>query len=54
MLGEYAQRAADGQFSIPVARTFPLAGWRTALGISQSGHARGKLLLLPASTTASS
>ena len=42
--------AADGQFTIPVARTFPLEDWRTALGISQSGHARGKLVLLPAGT----
>lgn len=48
VLGEYAQRAADGKFTIPVARTFPLEDWRTALGISESGHARGKLVLLPA------
>jgi NADPH:quinone reductase-like Zn-dependent oxidoreductase len=48
VLGEYARRAADGQFSIPVARTFPLEDWRTALEISQSGHARGKLVLIPA------
>lgn len=47
MLGEYAQRAADGGFGIPVARTFPLAQWREALEISQSGHPRGKLILLP-------
>jgi NADPH:quinone reductase-like Zn-dependent oxidoreductase len=45
---EFAQLAADGKFTIPVARTFPLEDWRTALGISQSGHARGKLILLPA------
>jgi NADPH:quinone reductase-like Zn-dependent oxidoreductase len=45
VLGEFAQRAADGQFTIPVARTFPLEDWRTALDISQSGHARGKLVL---------
>jgi NADPH:quinone reductase-like Zn-dependent oxidoreductase len=49
-LGEYAQRAADGTFSVPVARTFPLGDWRTALGISESGQARGKLVLLPADT----
>jgi NADPH:quinone reductase-like Zn-dependent oxidoreductase len=47
VLAEYAQRAADGQFTIPIARTFPLEDWRTALGVSQSGHARGKLVLLP-------
>lgn len=47
VLGEYAQYAADGRFSIPVARIFPLEDWRTALGVSQSGQARGKLVLLP-------
>ncbi len=50
MLGEFAKLAADGQFTVPVARTFPLEDWRTAAGISQSGHARGKLGLMPAST----
>jgi Zinc-binding dehydrogenase len=50
VLDEFAKLAADGQFTIPVARTFPLEDWRTALGISQSGHARGRLVLLPAGT----
>jgi len=54
VLGEYAQRAADGQFSIPVARTFALEDWRTALEISQSGHARGKLVLIPGDATVGS
>jgi NADPH:quinone reductase-like Zn-dependent oxidoreductase len=54
VLGEFAQHAADGHFTIPVARTFALADWRTALDISQSGHARGKLVLLPDSPAASS
>ncbi len=53
MLGEFAKHAAEGQFTIPIARTFALQDWRTALGISQSGHARGKLVLLPASTAVS-
>ena len=48
VLGEYAQRAAEGRFSIPVAGTFPLDQWRTALEISIGGHPRGKLVLLPA------
>ncbi len=43
---EFAQLAAEGKFSVPIARTFPLEEWRTALQTSQSGHARGKLLLL--------
>jgi len=46
-LPEFAQLAANGRFSVPVAGAFPLEGWRTALGISQGGRARGKLLLLP-------
>ena len=47
VLGEFAQLAADGQFTIPIAGTFPLEDWHTALDISESGHARGKLVLLP-------
>lgn len=46
-LGEFAQLAGEGRFMIPIARSFALEEWRTALDISQSGHARGKLLLLP-------
>ena len=49
VLGEFAQLAAEGQFTIPIARTFALDDWRLALDISQSGHARGKLVLLPVS-----
>ena len=44
---EFAQLAADGKFAVPIARTFPLADWRTALAISLTGRARGKLMLLP-------
>jgi NADPH:quinone reductase-like Zn-dependent oxidoreductase len=52
VLGEFVQYAADGKFTIPVARTFPLADWRAALDLSAGGHARGKLVLLPEPTTA--
>ena len=45
-LTEFTQRAAEGRFSVPIAQTFPLERWRTALDISQSGKARGKLVLL--------
>jgi NADPH:quinone reductase-like Zn-dependent oxidoreductase len=45
---EFARLAAEGRFTVPVAGTFPLDQWRTALGISLTGHAHGKLLLLPA------
>ncbi len=44
-LSEYAQYAAEGRFSIPISRIFPLEEWRTALDISLSGRARGKLIL---------
>ena len=43
---EFAALAADGRFTVPIARTFPLEDWRAALEISLTGHARGKLLLL--------
>jgi NADPH:quinone reductase-like Zn-dependent oxidoreductase len=44
---EFAQLAADGKFTVPIAGTFPLEDWRTAMEISLSGQARGKLRLLP-------
>jgi NADPH:quinone reductase-like Zn-dependent oxidoreductase len=44
---EFARRAADGDFTVPVARTFPLEDWRAAMEISLAGQARGKLLLRP-------
>jgi len=44
---EFAQLAAAGKFTVPIAATFPLADWRAAMEISLAGHARGKLLLLP-------
>ena len=47
VLGELIQRAAEGKLTIPIARTFALEDWREALDLSQSGHARGKLVLLP-------
>jgi NADPH:quinone reductase-like Zn-dependent oxidoreductase len=45
--GEMAQAAAAGKYTIPIARTFPLAQWREAMEISVSGKAGGKLLLVP-------
>jgi NADPH:quinone reductase-like Zn-dependent oxidoreductase len=44
---EFAQRAADGTFTVPISGTFALEDWRTALDISAGGQARGKLLLVP-------
>jgi NADPH:quinone reductase-like Zn-dependent oxidoreductase len=46
-LGHFAQLAADGRFSIPVARRYRLEEWREALERSFSGRAQGKLLLHP-------
>lgn len=46
VLGEYAELAAAGRFSVPIAHTAPLADWRGAVELSQSGHARGKVVLL--------
>jgi len=45
-LGTYAQLAADGRFTIPIARTFALEHWREPVEISMSGRAHGKLLLM--------
>lgn len=47
VLEEFARYAAEGRFTIPVARTFPLTAWRDALAVSLTGQARGKLILLP-------
>ena len=47
VLAEYAQLAAQGRFTVPIAGTYPLQDWRAAMQASLSGHARGKLLLLP-------
>ncbi len=50
-LGPFARLAAEGRFTVPVARTFPLEDWRTAFELSQAGRAHGKLLLLPQRAT---
>jgi NADPH:quinone reductase-like Zn-dependent oxidoreductase len=46
VLGEFARLAAEGRFTIPIARAFALDDWREALDISLSGHAHGKLMLM--------
>jgi NADPH:quinone reductase-like Zn-dependent oxidoreductase len=45
VLADFAQLAAEGRFTVPIARTYPLAAWRDALAASLSGHAHGKLVL---------
>ena len=47
VLGRFAQLAAEGRFTVPVARTFRMEEWRNALELSHSGHAHGKLVILP-------
>lgn len=47
VLGEFVRRAAEGSFTVPVARVFALEDWREALDVSQSRRARGKLILSP-------
>jgi NADPH:quinone reductase-like Zn-dependent oxidoreductase len=41
------QLAADGELVVPVARTFPLAEAKDALRLLMTGHAGGKLALVP-------
>ena len=52
VLGDFAKLAAEGRFTVLVARTFLLEEWREALDLSLSGHAHGKLVLLPAGALA--
>ena len=46
VLGAFAQLAAEGRFSIPIARTFALEEWREALALSLSVRAHGKLVIV--------
>ena len=50
LVPRWAARAAEGAFRVPIARTLPLEAWREAMAASMSGHARGKLVLLPGAT----
>jgi NADPH:quinone reductase-like Zn-dependent oxidoreductase len=47
ILNDYAKLASAGEFRLPIARTYPLGGWREAMELSVSGNPHGKLLLLP-------
>lgn len=50
-LAPFAELAAAGKFTVPVARTFSMEDWREAMDVSLSGHARGKLVVLIAGKT---
>ena len=52
VLGDFARLAAEGRFRVPIARTYRLDDWREALDVSVSGHAHGKLMLLPGGAAA--
>jgi len=45
-LAEAAELYARGEFSMPVAQTFPLAEGAQAHRVSEAGHVRGKLVLI--------
>ena len=45
-LGEIGELIESGRFSLPVARTFSLAGVAQAHRVSEQGRVRGKLVLL--------
>ncbi len=46
VLAELAGLVADGRLEVPVAATFPLAEVRDAYRMLESGHIRGKVVLL--------
>ena len=46
-LAEFAAFAAAGEFTIPIAQTFPLSQWRAAAALSLSGAPHGKVVLVP-------
>ncbi len=51
LLPRYAALAAEGAFHLPIARTYPLDEWRSAVELSLSGNPHGKLVLLPGDHT---
>ena len=46
-LGEAARLYKEGKLSLPVERTFPFSQAAEAHRLSQEGHVRGKLVLVP-------
>lgn len=46
-LGQAARLYEEGKLSLPVERTFPFAQAPEAHRVSQEGHVRGKLVLIP-------
>jgi NADPH:quinone reductase-like Zn-dependent oxidoreductase len=52
VLGDYARLAAEGRFTITIARIFTWDDWQQAVEISVSGRAHGKLVLVMEHTAA--
>jgi NADPH:quinone reductase-like Zn-dependent oxidoreductase len=46
-LADAARYAQEGRFSLPVERTFSFADAAEAHRVSEAGHVRGKLVLVP-------
>lgn len=46
-LAEHARLAADGELRVPVERALPLVDAADAQRLSEAGHVRGKIVLLP-------
>ena len=44
---EYAEKTARGEFQLPIGSTFPLDNWRSAVELSLSRAAHGKIVLIP-------
>ncbi len=47
VLGELAGLVADGKLEVPIARAYPLAQVRDAYRALDTGHVRGKIVLVP-------
>jgi len=46
VMPRYAELAAEGRFTIPIARAYSFDDWRDAAARSQSGQAHGKVVLV--------
>ena len=51
-VGEYANLAAEGKYSIPISKSLPLDKWKDAMELCCSQAARGKVIILPSSASA--
>lgn len=47
LLPQYASLAAQGEFRLPLAKSYPLEQWRDAVDLSLAGNPHGKVVLIP-------